>query len=61
MTLNDAIHELKIRVAGLAVIFLNNFGAKDLGRFAFGMMIKLIDKRSERAITELEHKAGLNG
>ena len=58
-TTSDLIIELKIKLAGKAVVLFFSLGAKDLGRFSFVCMSSLIKSRRTVVVSKMEKAMGL--
>jgi len=58
-TTSDLILELKIKLASRAVVFFCSLGAKDLGRFSFVCMCRLVKSRRAVVVSKMEKAMGL--
>jgi hypothetical protein len=59
MRVGDLILELKIKLASRAVVFFCSLGAKDLGRFSFSCMNRLVKSRRSAVVSKMEKAMGL--
>ena len=59
MQISDLIIELKIKLAGKAVVLFYSLGAKDLGRVSLACMNRLLKSRRAVVVSKMERARGL--
>jgi hypothetical protein len=59
MQISDLIIELKIKLAGRAVVFFCSLGAKKLALFSLARMNRLAKARSAAVVSKMERTKGL--